>query len=89
MNIAWFRHVLSEVMWWKCSETAPTLPTSAISLGFFAGIPFWEVYREMIDKGRAGQSIMALKLKATREGRGLALHDGFQIAHFAGGAWCL
>ena len=38
----------------------------------------------MIEKGR-GQSIMALKLKATREGRGLALHDGFQIAHFAGG----
>lgn len=49
---------------------------------------FWlrvraKVYRELIDtKGQ--RAIMALKLKASRTDRGPSLHDGFQIAHYAG-----
>lgn len=42
-----------------------------------------QVYRELIDtKGQ--RAIMALKLKASRTDRGPSLHDGFQIAHYAG-----
>ena len=46
-----------------------------------------KVYRELIDsKGVQSHrgSILALKLKASRTDRGPALHDGFQIAHYAG-----
>lgn len=45
------------------------------------------MYRELIDsKGVQSHrgSILALKLKASRTDRGPALHDGFQIAHYAG-----
>ncbi len=48
---------------------------------------FVKVYRELIDsKGVPSHrgTILALKLKASRTDRGPALHDGFQIAHYAG-----
>lgn len=54
------------------------------NLGIFR---FVQVYRELIDsKGVQSHrgSILALKLKASRTDRGPALHDGFQIAHYAG-----
>lgn len=46
-----------------------------------------QVYRELIDvKGQPSHrgTILALKLKASRTDRGPSLHDGFQIAHYAG-----
>eukprot|EP00435_Cladocopium_sp_Y103_P011671 s2674_g3.t1 len=45
-----------------------------------------QVYRELIDAKQPSHrgTILALKLKASRTDRGPSLHDGFQIAHYAG-----
>jgi hypothetical protein len=42
------------------------------------------VHRELIKDQRSNGPIMALKLKANRNMSGLALHDGFQVRHYAG-----
>ena len=80
-----FRQRSSSLEQYHAIPTIPKVGTSSLHIRHRQLGP--QVYRELIDpkvQSIHRGSILPLKLKASRTDRGPALHDGFQIAHYAG-----